>query len=225
MSIEIDGVVYEDNAPEALQAKVVKLETEKSNLVAEITTDRTKNREAITAKEAEIETLKGLLKEASDKNTQAPTEEEKIAQVVKAMLTQKEGETAVLNKKSAFEKFVNEHTEYHPDNDPGGLKRSALEKEFNGFNTGGLFEVDDFVTVVGKADRLLRDTDTSRQPDSTYVPSTPSSGTAPKSTPVDQLSQGEKELIARNGWTVERYLKLKTSMPGLADTLLSPVAR
>jgi hypothetical protein len=209
-------------SPEQLKSKIAQLESEKSNLVDELKGDRSKNRDALTAKESEIEDLKVLLTQAIEKNNSAPTEDEKIANVVRAVLNEGKQEDAAKNKKAAFDKFVAEHTEYHPDNDAGGLKLKALEKEFSSFNTTGIVSIDDFVAVVGKAERLLRDTDTSRQTETITVPSTPAPSVAPRSTVVDKISPSERAVIERNGWTEERYLKLKDSNPDLVASLVAP---
>ena len=52
--------------------------------------------------------------------------------------------------------------ETHPDNDPTGKKREALEDAMNCFNTTGLNSLDEFYAVIKDAARLL-DTNTVSQ--------------------------------------------------------------
>lgn len=199
---------------EELKAKIATLEADKLALVGELTDNRPKLRE----KDEAIELLKTQLQAAVEKNTATP-EEAKITEAVEKLLSAKEGERALANKKAAFDKFVSENKEYHPDNDVGGIKKAALEAQFNRFNQTGIVEVDAFVKLIGDANALLRGHDTSRQPN-TPVLSTPSSVTTPAALPDNELSPKEITLINNNGWTKEKYLELKGKMPDFIDGLL-----
>lgn len=223
MSIEINGKVFEDeNAPDALKAKLALVESEKEGVVNELKGDRTKNREAIEKKEKEITDLQEALKAAATKNVTVPTEDDKIASVVKAVFAERDGTKAQSDKKAAFDKFVNEHKEYHPENDAGGIKRAALEKELAGLVSWvNPSATDDFAAVIGKANALLRGNDTSRQNPMNTPSSMPNSPSEQRVIDNSKLSSKETELIDRNGWTEEQYLKLKDKMPDYFDSLLS----
>lgn len=201
----------------ALKAKNAQLEADKIALVGE-TTELRKSR---ADKETELQLAKEALVAAAEKNNQNP-EEAKIAEVVTKVLSQEKLGQAERNKKAAFDKFVAENKEYHPDNDPGGIKAKALETQFNRFNLNGLVEVDDFMKVIGDSNNLLRGIDTPRQP-STQVPSSPHSVVAPSSQQVSELSPAEQALIERNGMTQEKYLALKAKMPDFAAALLATI--
>lgn len=215
MSIEINGVVYEDDA--ALKAKIDEVEQAKTALTGELTDIRPKLRE----KDDLIKTLQDSLTEATKKNVEAPTEEEKIARIVAGVLSQKDVETAKNNQKSAFDKFVNEHKEFHPDNDPAGIKRAALERELNGLTAWVTPSTsEDFAAVIGKANALLRGPDTPRQTNTGTQSSMAPSYSAPANIPDDKLSSKERDLIERNGFTEEKYLSLKAKMPDYIEGLL-----
>lgn len=206
---------------ESLTAKLAEAEAAKTALVGE-TTELRKSRQD---KETEIELLKEQLKAATDKNNENP-EEEKIRKAVAAELAKETTAKAEANRKKAFEKFVAENKEYHPDNDPSGLKKQALEKELAGLTSWqSTVEVDDLVTVIGKANAYLRGVDTSRQNDTTVAPysSTPNSPTSPVGDDKDGLSPQEKKLIERNGWTKEKFLTLKGKMPDYVANLVEGV--
>ena len=205
---------------EELQSDITKLESDKAGLVGE-TQDLRKSRQE---KEEEITVLKDLLQKATDKNNASP-EDEKIASVVASELAKRELGRSQNNRKAAFDKFVKEHKEYLPDNDTGGLKRGALEREFNSFNTQGAVEVEDFEVFIGKADRLLRGEDTARQNESGSQPysSQPNNATPPVGGPDTDLTPQEKKLIDRNGWTKEKYLALKAKDPDYFDKLAAQV--
>lgn len=197
----------------ALQAKVTQLEADKVSLVGELTETRPKLRE----KDEALEAAKAALAAAVAKNNETP-EDTKIAEAVRVELNRKEEERAVANKKQAFDKFVSDNKEYHPDNDPGGIKKAALEAQFNRFNQAGLVEVDAFMRLIGDANALLRGIDTTRQMNP-QIPSTPTPVTPPNALPDNELTSEETELIQNNGWTKEQYLTLKGKMPDYFESL------
>lgn len=206
---------------EELQAKLSEAETAKAALTGELTDTRPKLRE----KDELINTLKEQLKAATDKNNENP-EEEKINKAVDARLAREKQQTAEANRKKALDKFVAENKDYHPDNDTGGLKKQALERELANLTTwNASVEVDDLVAVIGKANAYLRGVDTSRQNDTTVAPysSTPNSPASPVGDDKDGLSPQEKKLIDRNGWTKEKYLTLKGKMPDYVANLVEGV--
>lgn len=207
-----------EKTAEELKSEIAKLEADKAALTGELTDTRPKIREA----NEQIELLKDQLRAAVEKNNADP-EESKIAEVVARTLAQRETARAEANRKAAFDKFVAENKDYHPDNDVGGLKLAALSREFAQFNTSGLVETEDFVRVIGKANALLRGTDTPRHtPENPYssTPSTPASPIVPKD---DDISQEEKKLIERNGWSKEKFLSLKAKMPDMVEDLVAGV--
>lgn len=209
-----------EKSVDELKAELAKLESDKQSLVGE-TQELRKSRQE---KEDEIATLKAALVAAAEKN-QANPEEQKIAEVVQKILGNEIQKSAERNREAAFTKFVAENNEYHPDNDPGGLKLLALKREFASFNTSGLVETDDFVKVIGKANALLRGTDTSRQTpmDTNPYSSTTSSPAAPPVRAESKVSDAEKKLIEQNGWTEDEFLKLKAKMPDMIEGLIRPV--
>lgn len=212
---EIITPAPEGETPEVLRAKIAQLEQDKLSLTGELTDTRPKIREA----NDKIELLQQQLTAAVKKNEANP-EEQKIEAVVQKLLGNKQQQDSDRNRKAAFDQFISGHKEYHPDNDTGGLKRAALEREFATFNLAGLVEVDDFKARIEKADRLLRGS-TSRESDNgTQTPSSgPSATSANEPENSTTLSAREKEVVDRNGWTEEEYLKLKAKMPDFVESL------
>jgi hypothetical protein len=204
-----------DEEIKALQDKVTQLEADKTSLVGETT----ELRKARADKDAELKLVQDALKAATEKNLQTP-EDAKIAEALEKLLSQKEQERATANKVAAFDKFVSDNKEYHPDNDAGGIKRAALEAQFARFNQAGVVEVDAFIKLIGDANALLRGIDTTRQT-KTQIPSTPSPVNQPKSAPDDELTSKEVDVIERNGWTKEKYLALKAKMPDFIESLVA----
>lgn len=204
-----------------LESKIATLEEEKSNLIGELKDDR-KRRQELTD---EIENLKEDLKKATEQSVKNENiDSTKVADVVRNVLSEEAASKAKDNFKVAFEKFVNENKEYHEENDASGLKRDALERKLKRFNTEGLYDIDDFYSVIKDANNLLRGPDTPRQASegqNINSPSTPSSKTAPQTVPQESdLSETEKNVIERIGMSKERFQKLKERDPRYVEDLM-----
>lgn len=191
-----------------LQAELDKEKSEKSNTVEEIKEMRLKIRE-----------LEDEKRNLESKNSEP---EDDVSKKVKEILDGKEKERSKKSKELALQKFFSENKEFHPDNDPGEIKRSALLREFNSFNTNGLLEVDEFVTVLNKAKRLVT-TKINPEPESTEITPKNDNNTpdpTPKFNEPSKLSSEERQLIKDIGWTEERFLKVKQSQPKYVESLL-----
>ena len=200
--------------------KIAELEKTNTNLVEEIKTDR-KKRQGL---EEDINVLKTTI-EKSVKTNESNPEESKIQSVVAEVLKSNDASRAKQNKEVALEKFITDNKEFHPENDPIGIKREALEKKLKSFNTEGVIEVKDFVTVIGDAKTLLgQDTGSKttaegevKNPYSSTSQSTPS----PKEASDKDLSPKEQKLIKQAGFTKESYLALKVKQPSFINGLLA----
>ena len=153
------------------------------------------------------------------------TDDQKIELLLEKKLKEKEALSAQDNKKSAFEKYIREHSEFNPENDPTGLRRDALQKKFAQFNTDGLTKVEEFYSLIGEAKILLlgndKPTDISRE---TNLYSNPGkSNNLPPAKKNDELTPRELKLIAQSGTTKERVLKLKATNPEFLASLLDYV--
>lgn len=154
-----------------------------------------------------------------------PTDEEKLEALLDQKLKEREALNAKANKTAAFEKFVTENKEFDSENDPTGLKRKALQDKFNQFNTEGLSKVEEFISVIGDAKKLLpgndSQVDTTRE---TNLYSNPGkTNNLPPRKPNDELSPKELKLIAQSGTTKERIMKLKATNPEFLEGLLQYV--
>lgn len=169
--------------------------------------------------------LADLLKDKKEEVTPAVlTEDDKIAQKVKEILQQEKSSNAQNNKKLAFEKFISDNKEFHPENDSLGLKRGALERKFNQFNTAELETVEQFLSVIGDAKRLLVGNDTPQEtPSGVKIQNSPTPKTNPPSRDSTELSPKEQKLAETTGRTKEQILKLKAKHPDLLEGLLEHV--
>lgn len=184
----------------------------------------------------EIREERRILKDIAEKKLQdttppaktpdSLTEEEKITLAVNKVLQAKESSNAQANKIAAFEKYVTENKEFHPENDSLGFKRDALKKKYNLFNTDGLKSIDEFFSVIKDAHSLLGGND--KSPDTSKEFKNPySSSPTPKPSPNNKeeitFSPEEKKLMESSGYSVEQYLKIKTKHPDLVSDLLAHV--
>jgi len=173
--------------------------------------------------------MEGLLK---DKKPEAPvqpkapeTDEEKLEALVEKKLKEKEASSAKANKTAAFEKFVTENKEFHPDNDSLGLKRQALQRKLAQFNTDELTSVEEFYSVIGDAKRLLVGND---NPPETFKDKNPYSNPGkinsnPSGKRDEELTPKELKLAQTTGKTKEQILKLKIKNPEYLAQLLEYV--
>lgn len=211
-----DENANKNNEPDSAVADALK------NVVAELTEMRAINaaQKKLLEDKAAAEAL------AANPPAQPDAETEKVKSIVKELLNEDKSSLAQANKKAAFDKFIAENKEFHPENDQFGLKRQALSDKFNMFNTSGLTEVGQFYNVIRDAHRLLPGNDKQAE---TYkeIPNpysvTPTPQNNPPSTNPDELSAQEKKIMVDNGWTKEKLLKLKANHPDLYSDLMSHV--
>lgn len=199
-------------------ARVKKLEEDNSSIVGELKEIRLKLGVAegllkSKEKEPEIEPKKDL------------TEDDKITLVVKKVLDEKDASDAQANKKAAFEKFVTDNKEFNPDNDPTGLKRDALQKKFDSFNTNEFVRIEEFLSVIEDSKTLLLGNDklidTSKDSENPYPNSNPKNKIKGKE--EEELSPKELKLAETTGKTKEQILKLKIKDPDYLESLLEYV--
>ena len=171
----------------------------------------------------------GLLKDKEKEPVIDPnhvlTDEEKLEVLLDKKLKEKTALDAKANKKAAFEKFVAENKEFNPENDPTGLKRDALQKKVDRFNTEGLTTVDEFLSVIGEAKTLLLGNDKPIEPSREQnLYSNPGKlNNNPSGKKDDELTPKELKLAQQTGKTKEQILKLKLKNPEYLEGLLKYV--
>ena len=219
-----DGTDKLDENGQPIQVKVI---DEKEKEAAKVNAQLV---EEIKQLRLEKSIAEGLLKEKSEKKLEvdpnkALTDDEKIEALLDKKLKEKAALDAQANKKAAFEKFVAENKEFSPDNDPTGLKRDALQKKFNQFNTGELSTVGEFLSVIGEAKILLlgndNQADTTREKNLYSNP--PKTPNIPPNKKNEELTSKELKLIQQSGVTKEKIMKLKANNPEYLAGLLEYV--
>lgn len=196
-----------------------------ANLVAEITELREKKQ----LTEAEAEELRKKLSERDGSGAGQDLNPDKVVEItsetVRKILADQDIEKAKANKRAALAAFQAKYKEFHPENDEGGLKLSALEKELENFNLSGLVSETDFLARFEKARNLVVGSG-QVQPDGGTDPNPlppNGGGSAPqaKESIDNQLTSKEMQIIDRTfGGDKERYLKIKAKRPDYVATLL-----
>jgi len=153
------------------------------------------------------------------------TEDDKITLAVEKALKVKDASNAQANKTAAFEKFVTDNKEFSPENDPTGLKRDALQKKVNQFNTDELTSISEFITVIRDAKTLLMGNDKpleTPKEENPYPNSNPSN-VNPDGKKPEVLSPKELKLAQQTGRTKEQILKIKLKDQDFLDSLTEHV--
>jgi len=188
-----------------LEKLVADKETTNSNLVNEL---------------KELRTKKGVTEGNPGGVPDGKTPEE-IEKVVAESLAKRDAEAAKANLDAARQKFLENNKEFHPDSDPGGIKFSALQKEFDSLKTDGASSQEDFLRLFDKALRLVNP---AKAIEKVHLDaSMKKEGGNPSSVPQTKLSDKELQLIKNVGWSEERYLKLKAEQPAYVTSLLDKV--
>jgi hypothetical protein len=199
--IEVDPKVIEELAAE--KEAVRKMSEELKEL-------RAKKNEELQAKDAEIAALKGTKKEDIE---DVPSQVEKV-------LKEKEKKEIEEAQKEAINEFRNSIPDFSVDNDPGDIKFKAFEKEMSKFNFEGIRSKEQFKNRLKEVHEFMNRG--KRQEASTEYPyaSTKKGSSSTPSNDNQTLSDKEKTLIRRHGFTEERYLKLRDKQTGYINTLL-----
>lgn len=203
--VEIDEDVYE---------KLKGLPEVVTNLVEELKIERKAKQEAQDAAAKAIADAAALPEPK-------PEDQKDAATVVREILAQRDVDDAKTVRENAERKFKNSHKEFHPENDPAGIKYSAFEKVLARLNTTGLTSEEAYQSVFNDALTLMNRQQTNQEQIITPYADTPVDGGTPRHEDPNGLSPKEKKLIQGLGWTEEKYLKLKKSRPAYVEQMLT----
>lgn len=182
--------------------KVSNLEQDKANLVSELKEIRA-SRQEIEKKVAEVE------KKATEEISKFVVEEK-----------QKKLDSA---KKVAHDKFLATFKEFHPDNDTGGIKYQALQKELDKLNLEKYGDSEEaYYSALQDAAIML--SQKGKQVKSNLnkeFAATPRENAGDiKGSDNPELSAKEIKLLKTWGWDEARYLKVKSKRPEYVESLL-----
>lgn len=185
--------------------KLKAAEDAQNKILEELKEERKKKQEA----EAKL-TLKG-----EDGNPQD------VSQTVEDILNKKDKEKLKQTQEDTIKKFKESNPEFHPDNDPGGIKYAAFQKKLARIDTTSLTSQEDLVEVLDDVMfSLKRNSSTDTGTDANPYASTNQQFSSPRSITSSGLNSTEQKLIKSLGWTEERYLKIKKARPTYVANLL-----
>ena len=227
MNIELDEIDYSSLNEEKVKNIVesAKQAQKERDEAKEAAIKERQAKENLTAELIEERKKKGEIKvdnEALKKTVDIILDEETIKSAVEKTLVEKEAkqkEDALQNFKGTFKNTV---SDFSKESDPLGLKYQEFEKVLSMFNTTGI-SVEQAQNIYKTALSLYNGKDSKEGSSVNPYAFTPSSKSEPDSKGAGdtQLSKAEEDLIRRNGWTKERYLKVSKSHPGLINRLLN----
>lgn len=201
------------------------LSQDKANLVSEITELRKKNQ--LTEQEKIDLANKVKQSESLGKDgTIQPTEVRAVAEKVVQEVFEKQKTVARKTaREQAEQKFLNEHPEFKPENDIGGLKKAALDKKLANFNLDKFNSEEEFLTVYVDANNLLGNVSNPNVVTPKVIPSMPSHNGADQSPKKDvQLTPQEQKIVTQFlGGDVEKFIKQKEKRPDYIASLLQYV--
>lgn len=178
---------------------------------------------------AQLDAAVQELKELRAKKTPEQVAPVDVDSKIAAALQANRQEEADKNWQKAQDGFVAKHKEFHPDNDTGGLKKAALDRELQLLNRNGINSVEDLTVVLEKA-RVLATANI--RPDVTQIridPSIPRSHVDPRSEDPNTLTHQETKVLdvlnklGIKEWTPAMLLAAKAKDPAFFERTLNQV--
>lgn len=173
----------------------------------------------------QIKELRKRAQEAEDRAKQTIVPEDKqpqetdVQKAVQQVLQQERSKEAERNRALAFEKFLSQHKEFHPENDGTGMKQDALRKAFSRLNVSTAVSIEEFTSYLSDAARLSGiDLEKSKNQESVlhqFATMPLDGGGAGKKEPdKDKKLTPEQEKIRKErGWSIEKYIETKSKHP------------
>lgn len=207
-STEVEPAAAAAEATEDDKAKIARLEAAVNAL-----TDSIQNLRAKKAMEAlEGEGQSPDLTPDNKPKSEVDDVDKKIQEYFK-----RERESAKrVNKETALKNFFEKNKEFHPENDITGIRYQSLIKSLSRINMSSSNSVEDFYKDIEDAARLsglIKENPKQDAPIINKEASMSDTATPPKSTVVIKLTPAQEKIRQESGWTVEKFVKLKTKYP------------
>jgi hypothetical protein len=148
-----------------------------------------------------------------------PSIEEVVTNKIREAEMLRQAEERKIAQQRAKEKFMAEHKEFLPENDPSGIRMAALEKKLQRFNLSGASSEDDALEIYNDAFKLLSEKDSGSNFSGVTPP--PASGGSSRYESTGSLTAKELGVIQRLGWTREKYFEMKAKHPQLVSDLFN----
>jgi hypothetical protein len=181
---------------------------------------------AETVPKAQLDAVVNELKDLRKKLAVAGVSTDDVDKKIAEALLKKESDDAQKVWTNTYQGFTNKHKEFHPDSDPGGLKKAALDRELNLLNRSGLTTSPEFESILEKARILVMAQHNPQMINVRIDPSIPTSSSEPHARDNSDLSPQELKMIDKlnelgaSQWDAERFKKLKARNPGYVEQAL-----
>ncbi len=140
--------------------------------------------------------------------SQDPTE-----QKVKEILKRERETLAKENRITALHKFWEKHSEFNPENDISGLKMDVVHQSLKRLNTSA-WTVEDILRDYEDALKLMEKKEAKpSQPNLNQFATETPVPTNPLETTKSSLNPAQEKLRKEKGWTVKKYLEMKSKHP------------
>jgi hypothetical protein len=202
----------------------IKLESLTEDALSEIIKERDeakslaeKNQQSLNNVVEELKELRQKKEAQVVKPIEGVNIDELIAAKFKEVETAQQAKVLVEAQSKAREKFMAEHKEFSPENDPSGIRRAALESKLSRFNLGVAKSEDDALEILNDAYELL-----SRREQVTYTNEAAPLSAGSSNKHVDKsgsLTGKEIATMQRLNWTREKFIDMKLKHPELVSEL------
>ncbi len=184
--------------------------------IEELKTQSDKEKEGLVG---QIKELRGKLHEAQFANKPNPEPNkpvgDEIEDRIRAVLSKDKEEKITGNRISALRKFYSKHPEFNPENDIAGLRGEALMSTHKRLNTQNSVSEEEILDDLESAYILMNKSLSKKDGESIINQFASNSvfGGKPKVGEEQKLTMEQEKLRKDKGWTVEKYLKMKSKYP------------
>lgn len=217
-----ENVTLSKEEHEKLLKDLEEAKTATGNVVEELKTMRSEKAAEEEAKKALEEKIAELEKAGTPEDVELTPEKvrQMASEQASEILRQAEEDRKKVAKDSVEQRFKETHNEFHPDNDPGGIKYAAFQRELSRFNLGAM-QVEEVQKAYEDAYRLMEGNNTRPESANPDNPSEPVQPSTPPTADPNTLTIQEKNIVQETfGGDTERYLKLKAKDPDFVEDLL-----
>ena len=206
--------------------KVDEVDEEKEELKSALSNLTEELKDVRTSRAEDRKALDALLKAKEEETPPAPDDgtdaEKNVNTLIEQALVKRDNQSVENNYKTVESNFKNSINEFKEDNDSGGLKYAAFQKELNKFNLSGLTSKEELTARFKEVYEFMN---RNKAPENQsnlnqYAATPPSNGVQPKEVDNTTLSRAELDLIKNHNWTKDRYIKLKERQPQYIQSLL-----
>lgn len=146
--------------------------------------------------------------------------ETKAKEIVERLLNEESGKKFTEIRIDAEKNFKQSFKEFHPDNDPGGIKYTAFQNTLTKMNLSGLKTAEEFAEAFEDAYLVMNKKSIKNGAYSNHADLNPIFAPDARSVDGDNLSLKELKLIKQQGMDKAVYIKMREKRPSYVQELL-----